>query len=113
MCLMMIDGYSSEMIELQARLFTTCQRLQNQILQQDATIVALRQQCRDMKQQLDRHHHEVGLINARNRLGQVVEYLAANDNSAAVRKTDSVDTGAATSYISWVLTSGLPSIYVE
>lgn len=81
MCLMMIDGYSSEMLELQARLFTTCQRLQNQILQQDATIVA-QQQCRDMQQQLDRH--EVGLTNARNRLGQVVEDLAANDHSAAV-----------------------------
>ena len=72
----------AELVKLQGRLVTTCQGLQNQLLQQDASLLALRQQCHDLQTQLARQ--DVTVTNLRNRLGQVADYLAARDDAAAV-----------------------------
>ena len=72
----------AELIELQSEQHTAIQALQAQLLQRDAQVITLQQECRALQRQVNRQ--EVALTNHRNRLGQITEYLGARDDAAAV-----------------------------
>ena len=71
-----------ELLELQSTQRTAIDALQNQLVQKDAQVLALQQETQALRQQSAQQARDLTAL--QNRMGQVVEYLSARDDTAAV-----------------------------